>query len=77
MIKSFPHLGLSGLAKATDTLTASDHDYSDTDSGLGGGVTPSPNTTITPSIMSSMTRKMSVTQVLAKVLLEDPDRSHS
>jgi hypothetical protein len=63
--------------EATDTLTASDHDYSDTDSGLGGGGTPSPNTTITPSIMSSMTRKMSVTQVLAKVLLEDPDRSHS
>ena len=56
MIKSFPHLVLSGLAKATDTLTASDHYYSYTDSGLGGGVTPSPNTTLTPSIMSSMTR---------------------
>ena len=54
--KTSPHHDLSGLVKATYTLTASDHDYSDTDSGLGGGVTPSPNTTLTPSIMSSMTR---------------------
>jgi len=61
VIKSSPHLDLSGLGKATYTLTASDHDYSDTDSGLGGGVTPSPSTTLTPSIMSSRSRQVFVT----------------
>jgi len=61
VIKSSPHLDLSGLGKATYTLTASDHDYSDTDSGLGGGVTPSPNTTLTPSLMSSRSRPVFVT----------------
>lgn len=64
VIKSSPHLDLSGLGKATyHPLTTSDHDYSDTDSGLGGGVTPSPNTTLTPStsLMSSRTRQVFVT----------------
>lgn len=60
VIKSSPHLD---LGKATYTLTASDHDYSDTDSGLGGGVTPSPNTTLTPSIMSSRSRQVLVTPI--------------
>ena len=60
MIKSSPHLDFTGFSKA---LTTSDHDYSDTDSGLGGGVTPSPNTTLTPStaLMSSRTRPVFVT----------------
>merc|ERR550519_2430163 len=60
VIKSSPHLDLSGLGKGTYTLTA-EHDYSDTDSGLGGGVTPSPNTTLTPSLMSSRSRSVFVT----------------
>jgi len=60
VIKSSPHLDLSGLGKGTYTLTASDHDYSDTDSGLGG-VTPSPSTTLTPSLVSSRSRPVFVT----------------
>jgi len=60
VIKSSPHIDISG--KATYTLTA-EHDYSDTDSGLGGGITPSPNTVLTPStsLMSSRTRQVFVT----------------
>jgi len=63
VIKSSPHLDLSMLGKDTYTLTTSDHDYSDTDSGLGGGVTPSPSTTLTPStsLLSSRTRQVFVT----------------
>jgi len=60
VIKSSPHLDLSGLGKGTYTLTASDHDYSDTDSGLGG-VTPSPSTSLTPSLVSSRSRPVFVT----------------
>jgi len=60
VIKSSPHLDLSGLGKGTYTLTA-EHDYSDTDSGLGGGVTPSPSTSLTPSLMSSRSRSVFVT----------------
>merc|ERR1719210_883838 len=38
------------------SLLGGDHDYSDTDSGLGGGVTPSPMSTNTPNLMSSAGR---------------------
>ena len=38
-----------------------DHDYSDTDSGLGAGVTPSPLSTNTPGGASSLARQMFVT----------------
>lgn len=41
-------------------LGGGDHDYSDTDSGLGGGVTPSPGTS-TPNTFSSRGSRMFVT----------------
>lgn len=42
------------------TVNGGDHDYSDTDSGLGGGVTPSPGT-YTPNTFSSRGSRMFVT----------------
>lgn len=60
ILKSSPHLELPGPMKGA--LNTSDHDYSDTDSGLGGGVTPSPNPSITPStLLSSRSRPVFVT----------------
>lgn len=42
------------------SVNGGDHDYSDTDSGLGGGVTPSPGT-CTPNTFSSRGSRMFVT----------------
>ena len=49
---------------AVGGVSGTDHDYSDTDSGLGGGVTPSPMSSNTPStglLSSSRSRQMFVT----------------
>jgi len=59
------------------SVNGGDHDYSDTDSGLGGGVTPSPGT-CTPNTFSSRSSRMFVTpssSTRQKSLLVPPVRS--